>query len=310
MEIAIVEIMDETTAAEMPAPNEASRGPPSSRSKLNQQIDDALSSLAADLESGRSETLTCYLQAMGKFHRYSSANQLLIWLQNPSATHIAGFHTWKRLGRSVRKGEHGIAIFAPIVFKRLSHEMTHDETDEKSGDVLLEKIHGFKTAYVFDIAQTEGKPLPQFSKVTGDPKSHLPRLKDLITQHGITLTYATSTGGAEGFSSGGKITIRSDLSPAEEFSVLVHEFAHELLHQHKIRDNNHQTSKTIRETQAEAVAFVVCSAINLNTHSASSDYIRLYQGSKETLQESLEAIHRAASVVLSTLDGPKTTGGN
>jgi len=108
-----------------------------------------------------------------------------------------------------------------------------------------------------------------------------------------------------GRSSGGTITIQPSLPPAEEFSALVHEFAHELLHH---GPNRQKTTKTMRETQAEAVAFVVNTAIGLDTNTASSDYIQLYQGKKQTLAESLHTIRQAANTILAELNIKKTNG--
>ena len=254
--------------------------------KTRTTIEKAVEKLSTALEGGQSETLKQYLAMLGKFHRYSAGNSLLIWSQKPSATHVAGFHTWKRMGRSVKKGEKGITILAPIIRKQTETV----EEDEK------EHIYGFRTAYVFDVAQTQGKDLPEFASVTGNCGSHLKRLKKAIVKSGIRLEYSEAIGPAFGLSHGGKITIKKGLAKAEEFSVLVHEFAHELLH-HKGNDG----TKTVRETEAEAVAYVVCQAAGLETSTASNDYIQLNNGGKETLLESLERIQQAAHEILTCM---------
>ncbi|MEO8255712.1 MAG: ImmA/IrrE family metallo-endopeptidase [Acidobacteriota bacterium] len=105
-------------------------------------------------------------------------------------------------------------------------------------------------------------------------------------------------GSAHGASLSGRILLRDDLPPAVEFSVLVHELAHELLHRGERRSD---TSKIVRETEAEAVAFVVCHAIGLDTNTAASDYIRLYSGDKATLHASLGAVQHAATEILTAL---------
>ena len=221
---------------------------------------------------------------LGRFHRYSVGNSLLIWCQKPDATHVAGFQTWKHLGRRVKKGEKGIAILAPIVGRR--RETAEDDTERL--------LYGFRTAYVFDIHQTDGKDLPEFARVRGEPRHFLSRIRDAIRRRGIRLEYREDIGPALGLSRRGEILIKKGLEKAEEFSVLVHEFAHELLH----HQGGTLRTKTIRETEAEAVAYVVCQAVGLEPGTASSDYIQLYHGKKETLLESLERIQKAADLVL------------
>jgi antirestriction protein ArdC len=153
---------------------------------------------------------------------------------------VAGFHTWRSVGRFVRKGEKGIAILAPIVRRRC------EETQDDESRVIV----GFRTAYVFDLEQTDGAPLPQTADVTGDPGEHTPALKRAIAAHGIGIEYAENLGGALGLSCGGCIRVLNGLSAASEFAVLTHEFAHELLH----RSHDRPESRDTRELEAEAVA--------------------------------------------------------
>lgn len=219
---------------------------------------------------------------------------MLIALQRPDATQVAGFHAWKKLGRSVKKGERGIKILAPVMRKK-----DEEKEVEKSRDGEEEKrVVGFRTVHVFDVAQTEGDDLPGFASVTGEPGYFIERVRSQIRDAGIELDTDYIESRALGVSSGGRITIRPGLNPPEEFSVLVHEFAHELLHRGERRQD---TTKTIRETEAEAVAFAVCHRIGLETGSAASDYIQLYNGSRETLQESLHHIRDCAAKILDGL---------
>lgn len=252
-------------------------------SKTRQIIRQALNELIAALEAGESACLRDYLASMARFHRYSAGNVLLIHMQCPHATRIAGFRTWQSLGRHVRRGERAIRIFAPIAWRK-----PDEEKDEA-------KVIAFKTACVFDVSQTKGKPLPAFAAVTGDPGDHLAGLKGFIADSGILLEYAERLGGADGMSMGGRIVLRAGLAPAEEFSVLAHETAHELLH---TKDVPREIEKKVCETEAEAVAFVVCQAIGLDTNTAASDYIQLYRGDRNTLLTSLERIQRAASTII------------
>lgn len=256
--------------------------------------DQALEQLAEALKGGRSEELTRYLAMLARFHKYSFGNVMLILSQMPDATHVAGFHTWKQMGRFVRKGEKGIVIIAPMLLRR-------QDEQAKDGD-KPESILRFRGVYVFDVSQTDGEPLPEPTRIGGDPGAHIDRLRQVIAGRGITLDNADVPPDALGVSRGGRISIRPGLEPAVEFSVTVHEFAHELLH----RGEDRPASKTVRETEAEAVAFVVCQAIGLETGTAASDYIQLFDGKTETLAQSLDRIqHVAAEIIAALHDAPE-----
>ncbi|MCC6426030.1 MAG: DUF1738 domain-containing protein [Phycisphaerales bacterium] len=255
--------------------------------------DDALARLATALEQGRSESLTQYLAVMARFHRYSFGNILLILSQRPEATRVAGFNAWRDLGRFVRKGEHGIAIFAPMRLRARAEEVAGEQTGEEPRTVLR-----FRVVHVFDVAQTDGEPLPEPARVQGDPSVYTTRLQAHVAACGITLDRADVPFGADGVSTGGRIAVRPDLSAAEEFAVIVHELAHELLHR---GDDRKDFSTTVRETEAEAVAFVVSAAIGLETGTAASDYIQIYNGDKDTLSRSLDRIQKTASSILAAI---------
>ena len=191
----------------------------------------------------------------------------------------------------MKKGEKGILILAPIVrAKNQGAEQT--ETDESSTAV------GFRAAYVFDISQTDGQELPEIGNVNGDPREYRDRLGKFVTEQGILLEYSQDIAPARGTSAGGKITLLPGQAPAEDFSTLAHEVAHELMHRDGRRSS---TSKRTRETEAEAVAFVVCSAIGLDAGSAAQDYIGLYGGDAKLLSESLEYVQRAATRILNAI---------
>lgn len=259
--------------------------------------DDALAALAEALQQGKSEAITRYLAVMARFHRYSFGNIMLIMFQKPDATHVAGFNTWKGIGRFVKKGEKGIAIMAPMILRRRDDDSASD-TDESRRAIVR-----FKAVHVFDVSQTDGDPMPEPARVQGDPSDHTDRLKSLVASRNISLEYGDVPFGADGVSTGGGIRIRTGMSPAEEFAVLVHEFAHEQLHR---GDDRRSISRTVRETEAEAVAFVVSTAIGLQTGTAASDYIQLYNGDKDTLSHSLDRIQKVAADIIeavTTCDG-------
>jgi antirestriction protein ArdC len=259
--------------------------------KARKVTEEALNRLSGELKAGRSEGLKNYLAAMSRFRRYSWGNVLLIASQRPTATHVAGYHMWNQMGRSVKKGEKGIMIFAPMIVKR---EAVLDQKELKQSS----RLAGFRSAYVFDVAQTEGRPLPEFAKTTGDPKDYVGKLRDLAAKQGTRVDYDPTIAPAQGVSTGGRIRLIPDMPPAEEFSVLTHELAHEMMHHDKAAA---PLPKVVRETQAEAVAFVVCRGIGLETNNAASDYIALYNGDQKTLTDSLAAIQQTSARILDDL---------
>lgn len=264
--------------------------------QAKQMLEESLERLAEELERGGSETLARFLDALSKFHRYSFGNVMLILTQRPTATRVAGFHTWRKLGRFVKKGEKGIVILAPMTLKK--REDKNGETDGEDRDD--EKTYlAFRAVHVFDLSQTDGEPLPEPATVTGDPGANTGRLKIFIAERGIAFDYADDLGTADGVSTGGKIRVRSGLAPAEEFSVLVHELAHELLHRTEDRTT---LTRTVREVEAEAVAYAVCRAVGLETGTAASDYISTYNGDRKTLADSLTRIQQTAALILDALD--------
>jgi antirestriction protein ArdC len=250
----------------------------------------AIEQLSEALERGHSETLRNYLAAMAKFHRYSLHNLLLIVSQRPDATRVTGFHTWKQLGRNVKKGAKGIMILAPVVLRKSKEETTSEEDHSQTA-------LGFRVVYVFDQIDTEGEPLCELGSAQGDPAGYTERLKQFIEERGIQLEYSDTIYPAQGQCSPEKIVILPGQSAAEEYATLVHETAHSLLH---MRERRAETTKRVRETEAEAVAFVVCEAIGLKAQN-SADYIHLYSGDKETLAESLEHVQRASSEILTAI---------
>ena len=154
-----------------------------------------------------------------------------------------------------------MAIMAPIVRRQ-------DVVDAAGRD---SSVVGFRAAYVFDVAQTDGDALPEPTRATGDPGAALVQLQQAVTSRGTVLDYVGDLEGALGTSSGGRIQVLADLAPAEEFAVLAHEYAHELLHHGEDRVGSRDT----RELEAEAVAFVVGQSVGLDCMAASRDYIHL-----------------------------------
>jgi N-terminal domain of anti-restriction factor ArdC len=261
--------------------------------EVNKRTKEAVDFLVAALESGHSEVLTAYLGAMAKFHTYSFGNIMLIARQKPDATNVAGLRAWNSLGRFVKRGEKGIFILAPMIGKKRNEDEAIPEEDKKSNGES--RLYGFRAVYVFDITQTEGKDLPTLTEVNGDVSGYRERLFKFVESQRVELSFSERIAPAKGLSHGGKITLLSGMQPAEEFSTLVHEIAHEMLHRGERRT---LTTKQVRETEAEAVAFVVCQSVGLHNGTASADYIQLWHGDANLLRESLEAVQQTAAVIL------------
>jgi hypothetical protein len=255
--------------------------------------------LIEQLEAGHTDALTAYLNAMSRFHNYSFGNILEIARQRPDSTRVAGMYAWNKLNRRVKKGEKGIRILAPIVGIRRKT----DEESKQSDPAYQNKpvLVGFRNAYVFDVEQTEGAELPEFERVYGNVGENRDRLIAFVAQEGVELVFSEKIAPAFGVSYGGRIAILPGQSEAEEFSTLVHELAHEMLHKAERRT---ATTKVVRETEAEAIAFVVGKAVGLETGSASASYIQLYHGNASLLAESLEVIQQTSAVILGALEPP------
>jgi antirestriction protein ArdC len=155
---------------------------------------------------------------------------------------VAGFQTWKSLGRYVKKGEKGIMILAPL-FRRCTNESNEAE-DARLDSNDSRMLTGFRAVYVFDESMTAGNPLPQIGSVNGDPGTHRERLEQFVRERGIALEYSEDIAPAKGVSEGGKIKLLPGQSPAETVATLVHEIAHERLHRTVRRAS---TTKRIRK---------------------------------------------------------------
>jgi len=190
--------------------------------ELSKSIDDSLTKLAKAVdEQAGSREIRRYLDTMARFPSYSWRNAWLIVMQRPEATLVAGFSRWKRLGRTIRKGEKAIRIIAPCPVK--------DKTEDEEEKVSV----FFKGACVFDLAQTEGEELPaaELHQVQTDAESLLEMLERVATKRGIAVSYAPMPDGKFGSSSGGRIEIATGYASGQQSKTLIHELAHEAMHQ-------------------------------------------------------------------------------
>jgi RNA polymerase sigma factor (sigma-70 family) len=259
---------------------------------VRKMAEEALSRLAAELEAGRSEALTNHLAAMSRFRRYSWSNVLLIEAQRPDATQVAGFHTWTDLGRAVKKGEKGIMIFAPGVVKQ--HGPLRGQAPPNDAFPLA----GFRAAYVFDVSQTEGKPVPELTHANADIWEYGEQIRVLVAKRGIDLQVDRSIEPARGVSTGGKIRLMPGLSPIQYLSVLTHELAHEMLHH---RPEAAALLRDAIEAQAEGVAYVVARGLGVETHTATAEYMAPYSSDKKAVAQTLAAIQETSAQILDEL---------
>jgi hypothetical protein len=190
---------------------------------------------------------------------------MLIARQKPDATNVAELRTWNSLGRFARRGEKGIFILAPMVGnKRKKDENAEQNADAKETQPTL---YGFRGVYVFDITQTEGKEPPTLTEVQGDVSGYRERLVKFVESKASNSATPKGSHPPRACLMAGRSRCFRVCSP----STLTHEIAHEMLHR---GDRRALTIKQVRETEAEAVAFVVCQAVGLETGTASADYIQ------------------------------------
>lgn len=278
-----------SSIASSPAPGSENRKPTTAQQLVRENVQ----FLIQQLEAGHSETLTAYLDVMVHFHNYSFGNVLAIARQKPEATNVAGIWAWNQLGRRVKRGEKGIAILAPMIAKSRK-DVAKSDGETTNRPALL----GFRKVYVWDVSSTEGAPMPELEKVTGEAGAYLDRLREYVIAQGITLEFDEKIAPALGMAGGTTIRILPGQTKAEEFSTLVHELAHLML---KHSQRRTETTKTVRETEAEAIAFVVGKSVGLTTSTASADYIGLYHGNAALLIESLELVQQTAAVILAAI---------
>lgn len=255
------------------------------------------------LESGIQQLLSSsnwqnYLKTQSRFHNYSFNNTVLILMQLPLATRVAGFNTWKQLRRSVNKGEKSISILAPLKYKQ-------EVEDPKTGDTTQHfGIRGFKKVSVFDISQTTGEDLPEppVSPLHGDDQGLFEQLQHFSDQRGW-LVKLEPLGGANGVCRFGSQTISIDpkLSPLHRAKTLAHEIAHSLLH----GDAQYTEHRGDKELEAESVAFIVLDHFGLDSGDYSFGYVASWQTDKDAvaqLREVGQRIQGAAKQIIDALE--------
>jgi antirestriction protein ArdC len=267
---------------------------------LNVTLTEAIEALASETDAVKqNEMFKAWLRSASRFYKYSWGNQLLIATQCPSATQVAGFNTWRSMGRFVQKGQKAIYIMAPIV-RRIRE--TGEEQGENSDNTTNQRksIAGFRAATVFDVSQTEGEPLPEAPNhnATEGGQELLPRLEAAVATFGVNLRYEAISGRAEGYSTGGLIVIEESHPVPAKCGTIAHELAHELLHQ---GTNAKKSTKQQRELEAEAVAFVVLDHYGMR--SGSQFYLHSYGVTGDMLTASMQTIAATARQIIDRIDG-------
>lgn len=242
------------------------------------------------------------LEFFSKFHNYSYQNTMLIKMQYLDATYVAGYRQWKKkFNRHVKKGEKGIAILAPFQYNKEITEKKKSENDK--GEIIEKEVKKtktktyFKTVYVFDVSQTEGEPIPKIdTSLNNDLGEIFSPLLDFALREGIEVEQKDLPEGTKGNSQLGKIVIEKNKNNTEKASILLHELAHELLHDKEERLN---LSKEIKELEAESVCFVVMNNFNIETKS--DKYMALYKKTYD-LKESLNRIKKISRRLINYLE--------
>lgn len=249
-----------------------------------------------------------YLQTQAKFHKYSFNNCLLIGSQRPDASQVAGFQTWKQMGRHVKKGERGIFILAPLV-------RSIEQPIDDGSTVAIRALSGFRTVSVFDVNQTEGEPLPEIcQRLQGDDQGLFGLLQAFATNKEIPVnTTELAANGICRYSQGKpvEIAINAGLTPLHKAKTLAHELAHALLH----NPQEYGKHRPDNELEAESTAYIVLNHFGFDSASYSLGYVAHWQksagedleGTLEQLRTSAAAIHKASQQLIDWLESHHET---
>ena len=297
---------------------------PTNRERLQQ--------ITAGIEQGikelfESEKYMRYLSVMSRFHRYSVNNTMLIYMQKPDATLVAGYNKWKnQFERHVKRGEHGITIIAPTPFKKKIEEQKLDPDTkapilDAEGKAVMEEreveIPMFRPVKVFDVSQTDGKPLPELaSTLSGNVQNYEAFMEALRRSAPVPLSVEPMAANMDGFFSPDqqRIAIRAGMSEVQTVSAAVHEIAHSKLHNYAKaqeeaaragdKEPPKKKDRNTEEVEAESISYAVCQYYGIQTSENSFGYIANWSQGKELpeLRASLETINKAAGELIADID--------
>lgn len=278
---------------------------------------DKIKELTDKLEKGIKEVFTSdhyreYLSIMQKFHSYSFNNSMLIHMQKPNASYVAGYKTWETMERHVRKGEKGITIFAPCPYKTKKEvEVLDPKTGQVKRDLqgkpMTEEKEityaSFKAISIFDISQTEGKPLPELAEeLKGEIPDYMVLMDSIREVAPVPIKFEAWDKAKKGHYDleNKEIVVKSGMSELQTVKTAIHETAHSILH----KDQAHVKDSATMEVEAESVAFVVCQHLGLDTSDYSFGYLAGWSSGKELpeLKSSLQTIQKTAHELIADLD--------
>ena len=289
------------------------------------ETDERVAELTERLENGvkelyASDSYAQYITAMAKFHHYSFRNALLILFQCPHATNVAGYNTWKQLGRHVKEHETSIKILAPCGFQYVEERMKIDPKTGQTlygpdGKPLTEKIqtdpNRFRIVSVFDLSQTEGRELPQIgvSELSGDVADYTGIYTRLAALSPLPVVQEDFQRAAKGYTSfaENRIVIKPGMSQVQTIKTLVHEIAHAKLHKPEdLLTEQQPKQRRQKEVEAESVAYVVCQYYGIDTSDYSLAYVAGWSRGKELaeLKASLDVIHTTAGEIIDAITPP------
>ena len=266
-----------------------------------------------------SEMYTTYLRTMAKFHNYSFNNTLLIAMQRPDATLVAGFNAWKnKFNRYVKKGEKGIQIIAPAPIKEVEEREKIDKDTglavlNENGEPEMERVEyvipRFRVTTVFDVSQTDGEPIPslEVNELTASVKDYALLTAAIEQVSPVPIRFAEIEGEAKGYYSDidKEICIQTGMGESQTIKTTIHEVAHAMLHNSDfMKQNSEEKDRLTKETEAESIAFTVCSALGIDTSDYSFPYVASWASGKEMkeLKDSMDTIRLTAADFLEKLE--------
>lgn len=287
------------------------------KDRLKEIIDSIEKGIKEVFESGR---YTEYLQVMSRFHNYSFNNTLLIYMQKPDATLVAGFNKWKdKFERNVNKGEKGIKIIAPTPYKKkIEKDVLDPDTKlpmrDENGEIIKEEkevsIPSFRPVTVFDVSQTSGKELPTLASDLNGKVENFDMLKEAISRSApVPISFKPLRPDTDGYFSPKRqeIVIREGMGEVQTVCAMIHESAHAKLHNPANipeTDDKSKLSRSDEEVQAESIAYTVCAYFGIETGENSFGYLASWSQNKELkeLKESLDVINKTSSELITAIE--------
>ena len=286
--------------------------------KLTDQIEAGIKAL---FQSGDLEKYQAYLRTMSHFHHYSVNNQMLIFSQCPHATLVAGYQKWQnQFSRHVLRGEKGISILAPTPYKiKVEKEKLDPDTKlpllDADGNTITEEkevqIPMFRPVKVFDVSQTDGKPLPErvqspVAELTGNVEHYEAFMEALRRVSPVPIEMKPLSNDLDGFFSPSKqsITLRAGMSEVQTVCAAVHEIAHSELHDYAKQQDSHPKDSSTEEIEAESIAYTVCAYFGIETSANSFGYVATWSKDKDlkAFKDSLDTIRKTSSELISGVE--------